>query len=233
MPQSPVSRLWNLIKPPEAARRAESAQTLELRHRQRTLIGITLGIVVVIGAGIGVANYISSAPDRADREFQTGMKSMHPGKYTDAIAHFNRALSISPQLPNAYLERGNAHRSLHDDDAALADFQAAADLDGSLAAAHTGIAMIYIDRKDNRHAFEELNKSIALRPTTDAYYQRGQIYEAQGEHQKAIDDYDKAIAEQRDSPYIYDARALAKQKMGDEAGAQEDRKTAAEILRRY
>ena len=48
-----------------------------------------------------------------------------------------------------------------------------------------------------RHALEELNKSISLEPSTDAYYQRGQIFESQGEHQKAIQDYDQAIAQAR------------------------------------
>lgn len=233
MPDSPVSRLWNSVKPPEAAHRVESITTLELRRRQRRLIAITLAILVVIGAGIWVANYILTAPQRADREFQAGMSSMHPGKYADAIAHFSRALSISPQLPKAYLERANAHRSLGENDAALADFQTAAELDGSLVDAHTGIAMGYIARKDNRHALEEFSKSIALRPTTDAYYQRGQLYEALGEHRTAIDDYDKAIAQQRDSPYIYNARALAKQNLGDEEGAKADRKIAAHILAGY
>jgi len=189
------------------------------------IIGTVLAIVL-LAAGVGIYNYIASAPQRADKEYQLGMTLMRPGKYPDAVAHFSRALEISPQLPDAYMQRGNAHRSLGDLDLALTDFQAAADLNGSLAEAHTGIAMIYVGRHDNTHALAELNKSIAIHPTLEAYYQRGEIFEAQGDHQKAIDDFDLAIAQERDAPDVYLARARAKANLGDEEGAHADRQIA-------
>jgi tetratricopeptide (TPR) repeat protein len=230
MPESAFTRFWNTVKPPPAVKGPQvSPEVMALRKRQRRLILISVGVLVAIGAGVWVYIYISNAPQRADLEFQAGMKSMGPGKYPDAIAHFTKALSISGQLPNAYLERGNAYRSLGDMDAALADYQAAADMNPSLAAAHNGIAIIYVERKDTRHALEEFNKSLSLQPTVEAYYQRGQILEAQGEHEKAIADYDRAIAEQPDAPYMYRARALSKQNMGNLDGAHEDRMTAMQI----
>ena len=231
MPESPLSRIWNFIKPPPSTRPAPSMQVLALRRRQRKLVMITLGVVALIGAGIGVVSYIESAPQRAEKEFQDGMKLMRPGKYPDAVVHLTRALDISSQRADIYLERGNAHRALGEADAALADFQAAADLNGSLADAHNGIAMIYIERKDSRHALEELNKSIAIQPTIEAYYQRGLMHEAQGEHQQAIEDYDKAIAEARDAPYMYRARASSKEALGDLEGARADRNAALDIER--
>ena len=181
MSESRLSRFWNMVKPPPAGPRpAASMETLAQRRRQRRLVMITLGVLAAIGAGIGVFEYIDSAPQRADKEFDQGMKLMHPGKYPDAVEHFSRVLSISGQRSDAYLERGNAHHSLGESDAALADFQAAADLNPSLAAAHNGIAAIYIERKDARHALEELGKSIAIRPTIEGYYQRGMILESPG-----------------------------------------------------
>jgi tetratricopeptide (TPR) repeat protein len=227
MSESALSRFWNTIKPPPAGDRPpESPQIVELRRRQRRLVTITIAAIFILGAGVGVYNYIASAPQRADKEFQEGMKMMRPGKYPDAIVHFTRALSISSQLPDAYLERADAHRSLGEPDAALADFQSAAELNPSLAAAHTGLAVIYMERHDSAHALEELNKSIAVQPTIEAYYQRGEILEAQGDHRKAIEDYDKAIAQAPDAPYIYRARALARQNAGDPEGAQADRLVA-------
>jgi len=89
--------------------------------------------------------------------------------------------------------------------------------------------MIYLEKHDQRQALGELNKSIAIHPTIEAYYQRGQILEAQGDHQKAIADYDLAIAQARDAPYVYRARALAKENLGDHDGASADRATAADI----
>jgi tetratricopeptide (TPR) repeat protein len=232
MTESPFSRFWNMVKPPsEGPRPAVSIEALALRRRQRRLVMITLGALAMVAAGYGVFEYIDSAPQRADKEFDEGMKLMHPGKYPDAVLRFTRVLNISNQRSDAYLERGNAHRSLGESDAALADFQAAADLNPALAAAHNGIAVIYIERHDTRHALEELDKSIAIQPTIEAYYQRGEILESQGEHQKAIDNYDQAIALARDAPEVYLARATAKANLGDEEGAHADRMLARQLQR--
>jgi tetratricopeptide (TPR) repeat protein len=204
-----------------------------MKRRQRRLITITLAAAAAIGIGVWTYNYLASAPERAENEFQTGMKSMSPGRYPDAVAHFTKAISIYNQLPNAYLERANANRVMGEMDAALADYQAAAELNPVLPEAQSGIAVIYIERRDAAHALEHLNKSISLHPTVEAFYQRGQILEAQGQHEKAIADYDSAIAEERDSPYMYRARALAKANMGDAEGARADREIAGKIERRF
>lgn len=233
MPQSAFNRFWNTVNPPPPSNRGgpppPSAKVLEMKRRQRRLITATIAVAVAIGAGVWTYNFIASAPERADKEFQEGMKSMSPGKYPDAVVHFSKAISIYGQMPNAYLERGNANRVLGEMDAALADYQTAADLNPVLPEAHSGIAVIYIERHDVNRALEHLNKSISLHPTVEAYYQRGQMLEAQGQHEKAIADYDRAIAEERDAPYMYRARALAKANMGDADGARADREIANQI----
>ncbi len=59
-----------------------------------------------------------------------------------------------------------------------------------------------------------------------------QTYEALHEHQKAIDDYDRALAMMRDSPNVYRSRALAKRNLGDIAGFESDRDMARALERR-
>jgi len=230
MSESAFSRFWDMVKPPPPVPRpAEPPHIAALRRRQRKLVTIAASVTAVLTAGITAFTYIQGAPERAAREFQEGMNLMRPGTYPDAVVHFSRALANSRQLPEAHLQRGNAHRTLGDADAALADFQAAADLNPGLAAAHNGIAMIYLERHDYRHALEELNKSIGLQPTIEGYFQRGQILEAQGEHRKAIEDYDRGIAVARDAPYLYRARAMSKESLGDLEGAHADRLIANQI----
>jgi len=228
MPDSALSRFRKMVASPAPPdnRPPESAKVLELRRRQRKLITITVGIIVALGGGAFIYQYASNGQQRAEKEFQDGMKLMSPGKYQDAVVHFTKAIAIYGQLPDAYLERGNAHRVLGEPDEALADYQAATDLNPSLAAAHNGIAMIYIERHDPRHGLEHLNKALSLQPSVEAYYERGQILESQGKHQKAIEDYNRAIAEKTDSPYMYRARALAKINAGDVEGAHADRQLA-------
>ena len=229
MAESVLTRLWNAVKPPPPVDRPGAPALTEQKKKQQRLIIYTICAVAVLAVAGGIYAYIANAPARADKEFQDGMRYMGPGRYPDAIIHFTKAISIHSQLPDAYLERGNAHRSLGDIDAALADFQTAADLNPTLADAHNGIAMIYVQKHDQRHALEELGKSLALKPTVEAFFQRGQILEAQGDHRKAIEDYDRAIGEARDAPYMYRARALAKANLGDTEGAHADRQIALQI----
>lgn len=223
-----LTRWWNSIKPlpEEASRRAPvTAQ----KRRQRRLIQRSIGIAALAVAGWYVYGYIASAPERADAQLQAGMQDMQPGAYREAIAHFDRAVGIMPELAEAHLQRGIVHRLLGETEAALADLNKAVELNSALAAAHNELGAIYSERGDARKAIEELSKSIQAGATTDGYYQRGQAYESLGQHQKAIEDYDQAVAQMRESPFVYRARALAKDKLGDTEGAKQDRATADRI----
>jgi tetratricopeptide (TPR) repeat protein len=80
-----------------------------------------------------------------------------------------------------------------------------------------------------KRALEEYSKSIAISPNVDALFERGEMYESAGEHQKAIDDFTLAIEGMRDAPYMYRARALAKRNLGDIAGYEADRDFAHTI----
>src|SRR5437016_8327121 len=135
--------------------------------------------------------WIESAPDRAEQRFQSGMKFMRPGQYPQAIAEFGRAVGTWDRHAQAYLQRGIARQILGDRDGALADFETAAQVDHGLAEAFTGRATILRDRGDVDGAIKELTKSINVKVTMDGYYQRGQLWERLGEHQKALDDFDR------------------------------------------
>jgi tetratricopeptide (TPR) repeat protein len=220
-----LTHWWNSIKPlpEEASRRAPvSAQ----KRRQRRLIKRTIGLAALAGAGWYVYSYIAGAPERANAQLQAGMQKMQPGAYREAVAHFDRAVGIQPDLAEAYLERGVAHHFLGETGPALADLDKALDLNPDLAAAHNERGAIYRERGDTRKAIEELSRSIQAQATPDGYYQRGQAYESLGQHQKAIEDYDQAVAQLRESPFVYRARALAKDKLGDTEGAKQDRAKA-------
>ncbi len=231
MPESAWSRFRETFLPPAAGTPpAELPQVVERRRRQRRLILVAIAALLAGATATWVTLYITSSAQRADKELQDGIRTMTPGTYPDAVDHFTHALAINGQLPDAYLQRGNAHHALGELDQALSDYTTAAEMKPELApAAQNGIAMIYIERHDVPHALERLNKAIALKPSIEAYYERGQIFEGQGDHQKAIEDYDKAVDLAPDAPYVYRARALAKANLGDSEGAHADRMIAVGI----
>ena len=199
---------------------------------QRLLPQITLiatGLLVVAGAAYYVISsaYLATAPRRAEAQYQLGMTLAKPGTYAQAATAFGNAIRIRPDFSEAYLELGNTLQAQGETDAALADFDQAVALNPGLAEAHNARGMILRDRGDIKSAIEAFTASLKIQPTVDAYYQRGQTYESLGQHQKAIDDYGKAIELMTNSPYIYRARALAKRNLGDLEGAETDRRIAA------
>jgi tetratricopeptide (TPR) repeat protein len=201
------------------------------RKQKRFLRYVFLAILV---AGVGIAGYlyVANAPQRAQQQFDDAMKLMKPGSYPAAIQGFGRAIETWPNLAPAYLERGNAYHILGKDDEALADLEKAGDLNPDLYRAYAAVGAIYRDRKDYRRAMEAYTKSINAKSNVDALYERGLTYESLGDHQKAIEDYDRAIAELPDAPAVYRARGLAKRNLGDEAGYEADRDTADRIEHR-
>jgi tetratricopeptide (TPR) repeat protein len=219
------SRLWNAVKPPPPVYRPGKEPSSHKR-RQRRLLLITAGVAALGFAAWGVYAYIASAPQRAQQEFQAGMRFLEPKNYQRAVGSFSRSIDIWPRISDAFYERGIAYRAMGKTDLALADFDKAIELNPNMDRAYASRGLIYRERGDIRGAVEQFTKSINIRATVDAYYQRGQTYESLGEHQKAIEDYDYAIAVLRDAPHVYRARSLAKRNLGDIEGADADREKA-------
>jgi len=224
MSESGFSRLWNSLKPPPSPGTRAPARR-RLKPKQKRLLTAAGIFLLLAGAGFGAYSWVASAPQRAEAEYQAGMKFMQPGHYQEAIPKFTRAVEIHP-LASAYVERGFAHRYLGQNDQAAADLEKAIDLDSGSVRAYSGLGSIYRDRGDTRRAVEQYSKSIQISGNVDALFERGQLYESLGEHQKAVDDFTAAIERIRDAPYIYRARAMAKSNMGDADGAEADRNTA-------
>jgi len=228
MAPSTLSRLWKAVKPPAAVKRTGAASSALNRQQKRLLLATCAG-VAALSAGWSIYDYVASAPERAAKQLQEGMRLLAPGNYRDAVARFDRAIAIWPRLGEAYFERGMAYQYLNQIDRALADFNRAVAVDPSLAHAYDAQGAIYRSRGDFPGAMQAFAKAIQIAPDADAYFERGQTYESLGEHLKAVADFDQAIAVRRDVPYVYRARALARRNSGDLAGSQSDREIAENL----
>lgn len=218
------TRLWNSLRPPSAV----PTEGAPMNASQRRMLKITAAIVLpllVIGWTI---DYVSKAPQRAQTAFEDGMRLLGPGNFAGAVEKFTASIA-APETAAAHLERGNAYQELGKAELALADWSRAIELDSGLAEAFTARATHYRVKGDAAKALPDLNQSIQLDPTVDGYFQRGQVYAALGQWSKAIEDYDRAILERREAPYVYLARSIARRSLGDEEGYREDQKTAADL----
>lgn len=226
-----LNRVWKAVKPPPAVHAGDAARK-KMTRQQKRLLTLAVSVVMLAGAGWGISIFMAGSEQRADREYRAAMKLTGPGKYQEAIVHFTRALEISPRLVDASLERGIAYAHLNENDLAVADFTQVIELSPGMAQAYSVRGSIYRQRGDFEHALEDFTKSLDLEPNQDAYYERGETYESLNQHQKAIDDYDRAIALMRDAPNVYRSRALAKRNLGDTAGYESDRDLARSLERR-
>jgi tetratricopeptide (TPR) repeat protein len=224
MGDSVFGRIWNAIKPPPSVH-DPNAPPKGMNPTQKRLVWGTTTIVVLGLAGWQIYAYTASAQQRAQNAFDQGMLKMTPGHYQEAIDLFSKAADIYPQLGAAYLERGNAENIAGRKEAAFADYEKAIAV-SNLAPAFTARGLIYLGKGDAKHAEQDFKSSIGIDPTSDAYYQLGQILDHRGEHAPAIEYYDQAIHIQPDAPYIYRARSEAKRAMGDEQDAIVDRNEA-------
>ncbi len=179
-----LRRLWNTVKPPPAVKGPKKPMTAQ-RRKQRKMILATLGVVVIGGAGWGIYAYIAASPQRAKSQFDAAMLLMGSGKYEKAVDGFTHAIQIWPQYAEAYVERGISNHFLKQDELALADLDTAVQLNPSLFRAFNARGGIFRDRGDIKRAMDEYAKSIQAQPNVDAFFERGQIYEKLGQHQRS------------------------------------------------
>lgn len=215
-------RLWRTIRPPAKVPRNRKPRT----RAQKLLLRSSAAAALLAVAGWFAYGYFASAEERSVAAVQDGMKLLGPGDYDAALGQFSAALAIWPGNAQAYLERGNAQNALGDTAEALADWTRAIDADPRLAAAYTARGTYYRVHGETEKALTDLNRSLEIKPSVDAYYQRGQAYHTLGQYPRAIQDFDRSIAELRDAPYVYRARSAARRAMGDLEGAAADRNTA-------
>lgn len=195
---------------------------------QKRLLITAGSVLAVIAIAGGAWTYIASAPQRAQAEFDQGVQRMTPGSYREAVRYFDRAVEILPQFPRAFYQRGIAHHLLGETDAAVADLTRAIDENPSFGAAYTERGTLLRERGDLDRALQDFSRAVEIEPSANGFYQRGQAYASLGQPQKAIEDFDRAIAELRDAPAIYRARAEAKRSLGDMAGYKADHDVAVQ-----
>jgi tetratricopeptide (TPR) repeat protein len=168
--------------------------------------------------------------DYAEVYSNRGDAKIRKGDLDGAIADYNKAIELKPDLAVAYYNRGTAKRAKGDLDGAIADYNKGIELKPDLAVAYYIRGAAKEIKGDIDGAIADCNKAIQLKPDfAKAYFNRGLAKQAKGDLDGAIKDYNEAIQLKPDLAEAYGDRGAAKGAKGDLDGAIADCNKAIQL----
>ncbi|MCP4202028.1 MAG: tetratricopeptide repeat protein [bacterium] len=175
------------------------------RFRQ---VGSLLTIVAVVWGGLTFSrvrvwtdsetlwsDVIAKFPGRVgEAHLNRGTFRFEAGRLEEALADFHAAILINPRLPKAFSNRGALRARRRELDAALQDFDRALELDRYLWPAALQRAMVLTLQGQFDQAEQEYDRYLsALAGDARGYFWRGLNRQATGLHERAIEDFSRAI----------------------------------------
>ena len=138
------------------------------------------------------------------------------GDHDRAIADYDEAIRLKPDLANAFNNRGATYEAKGDHDRAIADYAQAVHLKPDYAIAFKNRGLAYNAKGDRDLAIADFNEAIRLKPDyAVAYNDRGLVYEAKGDHDHAMADYNEAIRLRPEYADAFHNRGVAYDHTGD------------------
>jgi tetratricopeptide (TPR) repeat protein len=127
--------------------------------------------------GLPVPAWALKIPGRAQREYKKGLKELQEGKHKKSIAYLQAAIRLYPQYASAYSALATVHLKLGDQEAAMAVFERALEIDEKLPDACFGLGVLYNAQKRFGDAVRYLLRARMLRlQDWHAHYELGQAY---------------------------------------------------------
>ena len=158
----------------------------------------------------------SSGPGLARLLVGRGIALANLGDYTEAIAHFDKGLSIDPKYADAYNRRGKIWFRMKQYDKAVKDFSEAIRLNPQKVVYYQDRGDAYTQLRDYEKALADDDKAVQLDPKDPVnYVLRGIDFRDLKKYQKAIADFSEAIRLKTDYTFAYNERGRAWQILKD------------------
>jgi tetratricopeptide (TPR) repeat protein len=163
-------------------------------------------------------------PGYTDAYMHRGGLSFTRRHYEAARADWSSVIGLSPDSPDAYLKRGEALERLDRIAEAGADFDRAVLLTPREPPALISRGRFYFRTGRFDHAVADLTAALTLSPeSAQAYLYRGVVYEyGLSQFEAALTDYDRAVDNAPQDPYIRNYRANLLRKLGRTKDALKD-----------
>ena len=138
-------------------------------------------------------NTDKGSPKDGEDYTNRGVDKYKSGDKQGAIADYNEAIRLNPNLAQAYINRGVAKFESGDKQGAITDYNEAIRLDPNLADAFHNRGDTKDSIGDKKGAIADYNEAIRLDPNlAEAYMNRGILYANSGEKLKALPDFHEA-----------------------------------------
>jgi tetratricopeptide (TPR) repeat protein len=155
-----------------------------------------LAIVTLALAGCGLSP--------AEEKYNSGTDKYNKGDLDGALADYNEAIRLDPNLAIAYMNRGAVYAARNEFDMAIEDSTKALELKLSKvedqATAYTNRGAAYVGNGELDKAIADTDEAIRLKSDyAKAYYVRGVAYANQQDKEKALADLKKVLELSKDS----------------------------------
>jgi len=173
---------------------------------------------------------IEKDPNSIEAYLVRGEIYLEMEEFQEALADFDKVISIDPNIATVYFDRGVLYAKSDDKYKALDDFNQAIKLDANYTGAYANRANIFLKLEKLQQAIDDCNKAIEISPDEVLpYYNRGIAYMNTGEIAKALNDYNKVVELEPENAEAYTRRGSANQELGNIQEAIADYEKALEI----
>jgi tetratricopeptide (TPR) repeat protein len=125
---------------------------------------------------------------------KAGLGHFYNREFDQALEQYDKAIAISPNRGQSYLQRGCVLAAQGANDRAIADFDKAIEYDPRLAAAFLNRGRLRISAADLDGALKDFEQAMILKPNDPAVYlNRGICYARLQIHPKAVADFERVL----------------------------------------
>jgi tetratricopeptide (TPR) repeat protein len=130
---------------------------------------------------IDPAEYSRQFPRKTLKEFDKGVEAEHQGKTDDAVQHYEKALSYSPDFYPAHNNLGNAYLGQQKFEAAQTHYEAVLKINQNDAQAHFNLANVLLSTQRYLAAEHELEEGLKRQPDSAlGRFLQGRVYSRTG-----------------------------------------------------
>ena len=207
------------LKAADRGLKLDSKSQLGLKDRATALEGLGRPAEVIRVTTTAVALY----PKDQEFLYLRAGALVSQGDLAGARRDLDLYLQLSPKASGALTRRGEVHRAEGHYDLARADFDQALAVEPDAVRTLYDRGLLSMDEERYDRAIKDFNLALTLTPgDPDILAEKGETYRRMDDHLSAVETLDLAIKANPKLAFAWQVRSLAKQDLGDTAGAAAD-----------